>query len=93
MVDLRLKFETLKKKISSNEEADKKLRAEVNRVLEAISQDLGLGASQIKEFHLKNGVLFLRAKNKIVANEFFLRKEEIKKLLEKDKDIKDVVIR
>jgi hypothetical protein len=35
----------------------------------------------------------LEAKNKVVANELFLKKEELKALLQKNKDIKDVVIR
>ncbi|MGD0976726.1 MAG: hypothetical protein ABR875_00290 [Minisyncoccia bacterium] len=93
MDSLKSKLDSLKQKLTANEEADKKLRADINGVLEAIFRNQRLGPGQIREFHLKNGVLFLEAKNKVVANELFLKKEELKALLQKNKDIKDVVIR
>ena len=93
MDSLNEKFNQLKKKIAKEGKADKKLRADVNGALEAIFRSLRLGPGQIREFHLKNGILFLKAKNKIIANELFLKKEEIKKLLVQNKDIKEIVVR
>ena len=93
MDSLNTKIDQLKKRIKDREDEDKELRIKINTVLSAVFCDVGLGSDSLANFYLKNGNLYLIAKSKVIANELFLRKDQIEKNLEGDKKIKKILIK
>ena len=69
-----LKTESLKKKLLLQESKDQATRASIRAAL-------GSSQADLIDIHLRKDKVILRAKNKPAANELFMRKEEIKKLL------------
>ena len=69
-----LHLNRLKQKIRAQEGEDKELRASVRAAL-------GESHADMVEIGFQKKTIFLRAKNKPVANEIFLRREELTALL------------
>ena len=81
--------------LHSNEDQDRALRSELDKILKTVFPKLPDPAKMIRDRRLKGGVLVITAINKSFANELFLHAEEIRTYLIEQKKItiRELVIR
>jgi hypothetical protein len=93
MFSLQDKFQQLKEKVKADQKEDSLLNSQIKTALKALfclQQD---DTRIICDYHIKNGNLILKAKNKTFANELFLKKSELMDAFEDNKKVRSIIIR
>lgn len=93
MENIKTKILKVGEKFKQSEDVDRKLRSDLKKIINSLFCELEIEADCLNNFYYRNETLFLRARNKTIANELFLRKEQIKNALALNNKIKNVIIR
>jgi hypothetical protein len=93
MDSLKEKINQLKNGIRNREVQDKELRLKINTILSTVFDGVKLDGDTLFDYHLNNGNLYLTAKSKVIANELFLKKDQILKHLRTEKKIKNILFK
>ena len=86
------KLGSLRLKIKKDEEEDRLLKKQIKNALEAVLCLQEAAAGVICDCRINRGTLILKAKNKVFANELFLKKGELLAAFKENKKVKDIVI-